>query len=167
MNKNRPNQFTQINLLLDNLKTHITLLENDNKNLIAKIISNNSNAEIKQEKQEKITKQEKQVKYEAHVQSNTKKANKIENGNKPNSNSENKDKHDNSSNLKSINITDGLNFNEDQIGDFIYILQKNIEARGLNTKFSNGIFLQEFYVNVKDKNLPSKLSNKIINLLKL
>ncbi len=61
-----------------------------------------------------------------------------------------------------------FHFNQDQLSEFTYILIKNIEAKKLNEMFTRENLLSSFYVSVDDdKEIPIKLANKIISIMKL
>jgi len=136
---NNQNIFT----LLDNISKVISFLESENKALSEKV------NEHENKKQKTVpVKQEKP--NEKHLKQNS---------------SDIKSKSDRSSNYRSI--ADSMDMTEDQLSEFTYVFIKNIEAKELNKIFINDNFLKEFYLSLKDKELPTKLANKIIRTLKV
>jgi len=138
-NTNNQNIFT----LLDNISKVISLLESENKALSEKVNEH-------EKKNQKTVKKEKL--NEKHLKQNN------------SSDIQNKSKSDRS-NYRSI--ADSMDMTEAQVSEFTYIFIKNIEAKELNQIFINDNFLKEFYLCLKDKELPTKLANKIIRTLKV
>ena len=140
------------------------IIANNNANIA---VNNNVSADVNNNV---IDKNNKKVKLEINIYDKLDKPdNKIKNSSKNSNINKNSNKNNNKNEqqikLDNIKLTDKLNFTEDQVSEFTYIFTKTIEARNLNHIFSSQNFLKEF--SSKDKELPTKLANKIINTLKM
>jgi len=70
-------------------------------------------------------------------------------------------------NGKNVDITQNLNFTDEQMKEFTYIIIKNLEATHQNDKALKNILIGEKHLCLENEDLSIRLANKLINLLKM